>query len=93
MNGDSEGPTKDFFLIQSIMHRSMEYHQGWDVPLFPPLNSSGYEIAHPNYPENDPAREARKSSPYPDTAVPGLTLNSAMAPLYYAGEQYNYTFK
>jgi hypothetical protein len=47
----------------------------------------------PNLPENDPARRAKFSAPYPDTAVPGVALVTAMAPVYYTGEWHNYTYK
>jgi serine/threonine protein kinase len=46
----------------------------------------------PNLPANDPEREAKFSAPYPDIALPGLALITAMAPVYYTGEWYNYTY-
>ena len=43
------------------------------------------EFVKPNLPENNPKRKAFFTTPYPDSAVPGLSLLTAMAPVYYSG--------
>ena len=50
----------------------------------------------PTFPANNPTETALFTKPYPDTAVPGLSLISAVAPIYYTGtfqgHQYNHTY-
>jgi serine/threonine protein kinase len=46
----------------------------------------------PNLPENNPKRRAFFRSPYPDVAQPGLSLISAIAPVYFTGSFDNYTY-
>ena len=46
----------------------------------------------PNRPENNPERKAFLTSPYPDVAQPGLSLISAIAPVYYNGTFLNRTY-
>ena len=60
------------------------------------FNSHDAPFSKPNFPENNPDRVAKFSDPYPDTAVPGLSLVSAIAPIYYTGSfrgyEYNDTY-
>jgi hypothetical protein len=58
----------------------------------PLVDSHEAVFVAPNLPENDPARKAKFSAPYPDIAVPGLALITAMAPVYYRGEWQNFTY-
>ena len=51
---------------------------------------SSYESQHeefvkPNLPENNPGRISYFTKPYPDSAVPGLSLITAQAPVYLSG--------
>jgi len=46
----------------------------------------------PNKPENNPERKAFLTSPYPDVAQPGLSLISAIAPVYYNGTFLNRSY-
>jgi serine/threonine protein kinase len=55
-------------------------------------DGSQFEYVYSNYPEQNPTRQAKFSAPYPDTAVPGLSLITAKAPLYYTGEWYDYAY-
>jgi len=48
-------------------------------------NSHEEEFVKPNLPENNPQRHSFFTTPYPDSAVPGLSLITAMAPIYYTG--------
>eukprot|EP00977_Amphora_coffeiformis_P022174 scaffold10570_cov176-Amphora_coffeaeformis.AAC.24 len=50
------------------------------------------EFVKPNLPENNPERIAYFSAPYADTAVPGLSLITAQAPVYFSGEFRGYTY-
>ena len=50
------------------------------------------EFVKPNLPLYNPTRQAFFTSPYPDTAVPGLSLITAMAPVYYTGQWQGYSF-
>ena len=47
----------------------------------------------PTLPEVNPERNAVFTKPYPDTAVPGLALITAAAPIYFTGEYHGYTYK
>jgi hypothetical protein len=58
----------------------------------PVLETHDAAFIAPNLPENDPEREAKFSAPYPDIALPGVALITAMAPVYYTGEWHNYTY-
>ena len=42
-------------------------------------------FVEPNLPENNPSRRAFLTSPYPDVAQTGLSLISALAPVYFTG--------
>jgi uncharacterized protein len=59
-------------------------------------DSHSEEFVEPNLPRNNPQRKAYFTKPYPDTAVPGLSLITAQAPVYYNGTfrgvQYNDTY-
>jgi hypothetical protein len=46
----------------------------------------------PNLPENDPHRVAKFSAPYPDGVFAGLSIITAMAPVYYTGTWHNFTY-
>lgn len=50
----------------------------------------------PSLPENNPERLALFTKPYPDTAIPGLSLITALAPVYFTGafqgHRYNDTY-
>jgi hypothetical protein len=46
----------------------------------------------PNLPENDPHRVAKFSAPYPDGVFAGLSMITAMAPVYYTGTWHNFTY-
>jgi serine/threonine protein kinase len=46
----------------------------------------------PNLPKNNPSRKAFLVKPYPDTAQPGLSLITAMAPVYLNGKFGDYTY-
>jgi 7 transmembrane sweet-taste receptor of 3 GCPR len=48
--------------------------------------SQDEEFVKPNLPLNNPERKAFFTPPYADTAVPGLSLITALAPVYYTGE-------
>ena len=56
-------------------------------------NSHQEAFVQPNFPENNPTRRAFFTTPYPDTAVAGLSLITATAPVYmygtFDGVQYN----
>lgn len=60
--------------------------------LGPRYNSQEEEFVQPNLPENNPERRAYFSSPYADTAVPGLSLITAQAPVYFTGEFQGHTY-
>ena len=49
-------------------------------------------FVEPNLPENNPSRRAFLTSPYPDVAQTGLSLISALAPVYYTGTFRNRTY-
>lgn len=49
-------------------------------------HSQEEEFVKPNLPENNPERRAHFTPPYADTAVPGLSLITAQAPIYFSGE-------
>lgn len=55
-------------------------------------NSHEEEFVKPNLPENNPERRAFFTAPYPDTAVPGLSLITAMAPVYITGKFRGYSY-
>ena len=59
--------------------------------LGPRYDSQDEEFVKPNLP---PAfiDKAYFTKPYPDTAIPGLSLITAQAPIYYAGEFMGYTY-
>lgn len=46
----------------------------------------------PNLPRNNPTRRAFLGDPYADLARPGLSLITAMAPIYFTGTFGNYTY-
>ena len=46
----------------------------------------------PNLPENNPTRRAFLTEPYPDVAHPGLSLITALAPVYLTGNFGNVTY-
>jgi hypothetical protein len=60
------------------------------------FNSHGEVFAFPNFPDNNPERKASFTPPYPDVAVPGLSLISATSPVYFTGSfqghDYNDTY-
>jgi hypothetical protein len=60
------------------------------------FNSHGEVFAFPNFPENNLERKTGFTPPYPDVAVPGLSLISATAPVYFTGtfqgHDYNDTY-
>jgi hypothetical protein len=58
----------------------------------PLWNSSEYEWVYSNYPQHNPTRQAKFSAPYPDVSIPGLSLITAMVPMYYTGNWFNYTY-
>lgn len=58
---------------------------GFGDVLGPACNSREEEFVNPNLPENNPTRKAFFTAPYPDTAMPGLSLITAQAPIYYTG--------
>ena len=51
------------------------------------------EFVKPNFPEKNPERISYFTKPYPDTAVPGLSLITAQAPVYYTGTFKGYEYK
>ena len=53
--------------------------------LGPDIQCDECPFVKPNAPENNPERKAFLTSPYPDVAQPGLSLISAIAPVYYNG--------
>ena len=55
-------------------------------------NSHSEEFVKPNLPQNNPRRAAYFTSPYADTAIPGLSLITAQAPIYFTGLWQNYTY-
>jgi serine/threonine protein kinase len=55
-------------------------------------NSHDEAFVKPNLPQNNRERTAFFTTPYPDTAVPGLSLITAMAPIYYTGSFRDYTY-
>jgi len=60
--------------------------------LGPNYNSHEEEFVKPNLPENKPDRSAYFTAPYPDSAIPGLSLITAQAPIYFTGQWHNYTY-
>lgn len=46
----------------------------------------------PNLPANNPQRTSSFSKPYPDVAVPGLSLVTAMAPVYFTGSFHGHDY-
>ena len=59
---------------------------GFGDVLGPVYDSQEEEFVKPNLPENNPDRLAHFTAPYADTAVPGLSLITAQAPIYFTGE-------
>ena len=55
-------------------------------------NSHEEPFVKPNLPENNPSRKAFFTTPYPDTAQPGVSLITAMAPIYYTGSFRNFAY-
>ena len=58
---------------------------GFGDVLGPAYDSHKEAFVRPNLPRNNPTREAFFTDPYPDTAVPGLSLITALAPIYFTG--------
>jgi len=58
---------------------------GFGDVLGPAYDSHEEAFVRPNLPQNNPTREAFFTDPYPDTAVPGLSLITALAPIYFTG--------
>ena len=56
------------------------------------IESHDLPFVKPNLPQNNPGRKAFLGAPYPDTARPGLSLITAMAPIYFTGTFGNYTY-
>lgn len=58
--------------------------------------SQDEEFVQPNLPQNNPTRISYFTKPYPDSAVPGLSLITAQAPVYltgtFGGYEYNETY-
>lgn len=55
-------------------------------------DSHNEEFVRSNLPEHNPDRSAHFTRPYPDTAVPGLSLITAEAPIYFSGKFGGYTY-
>jgi serine/threonine protein kinase len=57
-------------------------------------DSESHELpfVKPNLPSNNPTRRAFLGDPYADFARPGLSLITAMAPIYFTGTFGNYTY-
>ena len=55
-------------------------------------NSKQEEFVAPNLPNANPTKQTFFSKPYPDSAVPGLSLITALAPVYMTGTFGNYTY-
>eukprot|EP00977_Amphora_coffeiformis_P026558 scaffold27769_cov176-Amphora_coffeaeformis.AAC.9 len=51
------------------------------------------EFVKPNLPENNPTRISYFTKPYPDTAMPGLSLITAQAPVYFTGLFHGYEYQ
>lgn len=56
------------------------------------LDANVLPFVKPNLPENNPSRRSFFVDPYPDTARPGLSLITAMAPIYFTGNFGNFTY-
>jgi serine/threonine protein kinase len=56
------------------------------------LESHNLPFVQPNLPKFNQDRTAFLRNPYPDSARPGLSLITAMAPVYFTGSFGNYTF-
>jgi serine/threonine protein kinase len=54
--------------------------------------SHGWPFVDPNLPENNPTRRTFLAEPYPDVARQGLSLITALAPIYLTGTFGNYTY-
>ncbi|KAI2506306.1 hypothetical protein MHU86_8136 [Fragilaria crotonensis] len=54
--------------------------------------SHAWPFVDPNLPENNPTRRTFLADPYPDVARQGLSLITAMAPIYLTGTYGNYTY-
>jgi class 3 adenylate cyclase/tRNA A-37 threonylcarbamoyl transferase component Bud32 len=50
------------------------------------FDTNSFSFVQPNLPQNDPSRKAFLSDPYPDSARPGLSIITAMAPIYFTGK-------
>jgi hypothetical protein len=56
------------------------------------LDANELPFVKPNLPENNPSRRSFFVDPYPDTARPGLSLITAMAPIYFTGNFGDFTY-
>jgi hypothetical protein len=56
------------------------------------LDTSELPFVNGNLPENNQDRRALFANPYPDAARPGLSLITAMAPVYFTGTFGNFTY-
>jgi hypothetical protein len=56
------------------------------------FNSTSYVISYANFPQNNPERKAFFVKPYPDAALPGVSLISAIAPFYFTGRYQGYDY-
>ena len=55
-------------------------------------NSHDEVFVKPNLPDNNQDRNAYFTKPYSDTAIPGLSLITAQAPIYFTGTWQNHTY-
>lgn len=60
--------------------------------LGPEYNSHHEEFVEPNLPENNKDRRTYFTEPYADSAMPGLSLITAQAPIYFTGKWQNHTY-
>lgn len=56
------------------------------------LDAAGLPFVSANLPENNPSRRVAFADPYPDVARPGLSLITAMAPVYFTGIFGNFAY-
>jgi tRNA A-37 threonylcarbamoyl transferase component Bud32 len=108
INGQNQGGNREPFTFDSLYTAAWSVTWGGGCTYYPPLQQYGVTMGDviggtyslreelyvvPFLPENNPERHAFFTKPYPDTAVPGLSLITAGAPIYFTGYYHNYTYQ
>jgi len=86
------GTRGEAWMYYPPLSASVGHPFGFGDVLGAEYSSHEEEFVLPNFPENNPERLAYFTSPYPDTAVPGLSLITAQAPVYFTGQFQNRTY-